>query len=124
MALDGLLSERQRIQVGYQAANRILTNPVFDDMVSAAAARGSRAGNTLVGLAPLLLNFSHWGFESESEDGHAFRIEVTDAHAFPNDLVPIVQGLIEYLTTRVFDARLRVTAARPTRDQIVFSASE
>ena len=32
----------------------------------------------------------------------------------------MVQGLIEYLTTRVFDTRLRVTSQRPTAERIIF----
>jgi len=122
MASDGFQSDRQWVQVGFQVASRILTNHVFDDMVSAAAARGDRAGHTLIGLAPLLLNFSHWSFESRSDDGRHFRVEVTEAEEFPKGLALIVQGLIEYLSTRVFGERSHVCSERPTPDTLVFCA--
>lgn len=120
--LTGIRSRRDWVQVGFQVANGILTNHVFDEMVRSACARGPRAGQTLVGLAPLLLNFSTWSFHNEREDGRAFRIEVHDARQIPDSLVLIVQGLVEYLSTRVFDERIPVSAERPAPDRLVFHA--
>ena len=34
--------------------------------------------------------------------------------------VEVVQGLVEYLTMRVFDTRIAVTSERPTPDHILF----
>jgi hypothetical protein len=120
---SGVQSSRQRVQVGFQVASGILTNHVYDEMVRSASARGPRAGHALIGLAPLLLNFTRWSFHNESEDGRTFRIDVTDATEIPDGLVLVVQGLIEYLTTRVFEDRFVVSGSRPTGDEIIFGGT-
>ena len=118
--LSGMREKGQWAEIGFQTASSFLNTPVFDEMVRSACALGTRAGPALVRLSHLLLSFSEWEFHNESEDGHHFRIEVADARALPDGVIRVAQGLIEYLTTRVYGTRLRVTASRPTATTALF----
>jgi hypothetical protein len=106
--------------VGVSAAERLFASEVYKNFVATAENRGRRAGATLVGLAPLLCNFTRWSYDPGPEDGNEFTVEVRDAERFPDLLRFLAQGFIQYLGERVNDAPVRVESERPSPDCIVY----
>jgi len=110
-------------QLGFEAAEQLLSGHAYEGMVRAASKRGDRSGFALVHLVPLFLNFSEWRFEQDPGDGSVYHVEATDAEPLPDAFVALLQGIIEYLSQRVRGIRLSVSGERVARDRIVFRAT-
>jgi hypothetical protein len=109
-------------QVGFEAAEELLSADAYRGLVDSGARRGERSGFTLVHLVPLFLNFSEWSFDPEPDDGSVYRVEIAQAEPLPDALVAILQGFIEYLSQMVRGSRLSVSSEWLDRDRLVFRA--
>jgi hypothetical protein len=109
-------------QLGFEAAEQLLSADAYRGLVDSGARRGDRSGFTLVHLVPLFLNFSEWSFDPEPGDGSVYRVEIAQAEPMPDAVVAIAQGFIEYLSQTVRGSRLAVSSERVGRDRIVFRA--
>jgi hypothetical protein len=121
LAADGRSRERWP-QVGFEAAEELLSAETYRGLVDSGTQRGDRSGFALVHLVPLFLNFSKWSFEPEPEDGSVYRVGVAEAEPMPDAAVALIQGIIEYLSQLVRRRRLSVSSQRVGRDRIIFSA--
>jgi hypothetical protein len=109
-------------QVGFEAAEELLSADTYRGLVDSGTQRGDRSGFALVHLVPLFLNFSKWSFEPEPGEGSVYRVEVAEAEPMPDAFVAIVQGIIEYLSQLVRGQRLAVSSERLGPDRIVLRA--
>lgn len=80
-----------------------------------------REGNLVASLAGAIFNVSRWRFLVDADDPAIHRIEAVDAEELPEVSRLAAQGFIEYTTTRLSGAPLRVTSERIGRGRIVFT---
>jgi len=80
-----------------------------------------REGNLVASIAGAIFNVSRWRFRVDATDPAIQHIEVTEAEALPEISRLAAQGFIEYSTSRLSGAPVRVTSERIGRDRIVFT---
>jgi hypothetical protein len=81
---------------------------------------GHRVGTITATMGAVLYNFSRWSFESDAESA-AFQTTVDDAYYYPEPLMYVGEGFIQYLAQNLLPGRkVEVEAARTAPDQIVF----
>ena len=80
-----------------------------------------REGNLVASIAGAIFNVSRWRFRIDATDPALQHIEVTEADALPETSRLAAQGFIEYTTSRLSGAPVRVTSERTGRDRIVFT---
>ena len=115
-------SREQWPQVGFEAAERLLSAETYRGLVDSGTQRGDRSGFALVHLVPLFLNFSKWSFDPEPSDGSVYRVGVAEAEPMPDSVVAIVQGVIEYLSQLVRGHRLVLSSQRVGSGRIILTA--
>jgi len=79
---------------------------------------GNRAGEALVQLAKLLLNFGAWSYLQPSPE-HAV-IEAREVKALPETLRFAIEGLIQVLVPKFLGMTVIVSSERPAPDRILF----
>jgi len=81
---------------------------------------GHRVGTITATMGAVLYNFSRWSFESDVESA-AFQTTVDDAFYYPEPLMYVGEGFIQYLAQNLLPGRkVEVKSARTAPDQIVF----
>ena len=55
-------------------------------------------------MGAVLYNFTRWSFESDAESG-AFRTDVDDARDYPEHLVTVGEGFIQYLAQHLLTGK-------------------
>jgi hypothetical protein len=72
-------------------------------------------------MGAVLYNFTRWSFESDAESG-AFRTIVDDARDYPEHLLAVGEGFIQYLAQHLLTGRkVEVSGVRVSPDRVVFS---
>jgi hypothetical protein len=109
------------IESGARAADRLASSQVYERFVASAGAARSReeAGRVLVGMAPLIFNFSRWIYRSDP-GGNRFHVDVEDAGPIPDVLRHIGEGFIGRLASLVNGVPVRMTSQRPAPDRMEF----
>jgi len=118
------------VRRGARAAERLFALGIYQQLrrgeVIAEEIRSSGSmwtqqdGAIMASLAGAIFNFSTWRFVADPENRGGHRIEVTDAAVLPEVARFAAQGFIEYASTRLAKAPVRVTSQRPTPDRVVF----
>jgi hypothetical protein len=108
------------VEFGREAAESLLANPAFTGIFEATTRRKGHetGGPLLMKLTELMLNFSRWKYTGVSPD--EFCVEVSEAADFHEHARHAAQGMIEFFASRLFETRLDMTSARPSRDRILF----
>jgi len=84
---------------------------------------GTRVGNLMVTLAPVMFNFTRWRFELDPGlPIHAFKVIVSDAAQLPDCARFTAQGFIAYLAHSAAGLSVHVTSQRTPDGRIIFSA--
>jgi hypothetical protein len=118
------------VRRGARAAERLFTLGIYqqlrrgekiaEEIRSSGSAWSQQDGAIMASLAGAIFNFTSWRFVADAAQRGAHRIEVSDAAALPEVARFAAQGFIEYVSTRLAQAHVRVTSARPSPDRIVF----
>jgi hypothetical protein len=103
---------------GRQATRRWLREGLFPVPVDDGTNLTEMAGEVLLMLPELLLNFGRWSFSGSSIS--EFQIDVLGAGAVPNHVRHAVQGGLETLIHHVTGRNIDVTSARPSFDHIEY----
>jgi hypothetical protein len=82
---------------------------------------GNRAGEALVQLARLLLNFGEWSY-CQSSPQHAV-IEARQVQQLPETLRFAIEGLIQVIVPEILGMAVTVSSERPAPDQVLFHCS-
>jgi hypothetical protein len=119
------------VRRGARAAERLFAAGLYlqlergEEMGAEKRKRGEgwteREGNLVASLAGAIFNVSHWRFRIDADDPTLQRIEAVEAEALPEVSRLAAQGFIEYTTSRLSGAPVRVTSERIGRDRIVFT---
>jgi hypothetical protein len=80
-----------------------------------------REGNLIASIAGAIFNVSRWRFRVDATDPAIHCIDVTEAESLPEVSRLAAQGFIEYTTSRLSGAPVRVTSERIGRDRIAFT---
>jgi hypothetical protein len=108
--------EYYKIQ-GRRAAESLLARSSVKRVVEAALERGERAGQSLVGVASLVYSVGRWSFEGDLRE---FRIELSEAEAFPELSLWAISGCAETLFQQIGDRGFEVNFTRPDPDLVIF----
>ncbi len=102
---------------GASAAERMLSG-TDESFAVAPGSWGLRVGQTMMGIAKLLYNFSAWSFRPAG--ARVFEIEVSEARDYPDPARYAAQGFLRCFAERAAGVPMQVKSARPTPDRIVF----
>lgn len=118
------------VRRGARAAERLFTLGIYqqlrrgekiaEEIRSSGSTWTQQDGAIMASLAGAIFNFTSWRFVADAEQRGAHRIEVSDAAALPEVARFAAQGFIEYVSTRLAQAHVRVTSERPSPERIVF----
>lgn len=130
MELEGGGRPEYIVRRGARAAERLFTLGIYqqlrrgekiaEEMRSSGSAWSQQDGAIMATLAGAIFNFTSWRFVADPEQRGAHRIEVSDAAALPEVARFAAQGFIEYVSTRLAKAHVRVTSERPSPERVVF----
>jgi hypothetical protein len=130
MELEGGGRPEYIVRRGSRAAERLFSLGIYqqlrrgeqiaEEIRSSGSMWSQQDGAIMASLAGAIFNFSKWRFVADAENRGAHRIEVNDAAALPEVARFAAQGFIEYVSTRLAKAHVRVTSERPASDRIVF----
>jgi hypothetical protein len=119
------------VRRGARAAERLFAAGLYlqrergEEMGAEKRKRGEgwceREGNLVASHAGAIFNVSRWRFRIDADDPTIHRIEAVEAAALPEVSRLAAQGFIEYTTSRLSGAPVRVTSERIGRDRIVFT---
>lgn len=129
MELEGGGRPEYIVRRGARAAERLFTLGIYqqlrrgekiaEEMRSSGSAWSQQDGAIMASLAGAIFSFTSWRFVADPERG-AHRIEVSDAAGLPEVARFAAQGFIEYVSTRLAKAHVRVTSERPSPERVVF----
>lgn len=102
---------------GSRAADRLLTG-AYGSFDAAPGTWGPRVGQTMIGIAKLLYNFTTWSFREVDEE--VFEIEASEARDLPDPARYTAQGFIRWFAERTSGGPVHVTSERPEPDRIVY----
>jgi hypothetical protein len=106
---------------GMRAAERLHKMGLYGQFEASYETWGHKVGTISATMGAVLYNFSRWTFQSEPETG-SFRTIIDEAIDYPEPLLAIGEGFIEYLVRHLVpNAKVEVTAKRTRPDQVVFS---
>jgi hypothetical protein len=130
MEIEGGGRPEYVVRRGARAAERLFTLGIYqqlrrgekiaEEIRSAGSAWTQQDGAIMASLAGAIFNFTSWRFVADPEQRGAHRIEVSDAAGLPEVARFAAQGFIEYVSTRLAQAHVRVTSERPAPDRVVF----
>ncbi|HKC50852.1 MAG TPA: hypothetical protein VKF60_08670 [Myxococcota bacterium] len=108
---------------GRRAAERLHKTGLYGQFEASIETWGHQVGTITATMGAVLYNFTRWSFESDA-DTASFRTIVDDAREYPEHLLAVGEGFIEYLAQHLRTGRkVQVTAARVSPDRVVFSGS-
>jgi hypothetical protein len=118
------------VRRGARAAERLFALGIYqqlrrgeaiaEEIRSSGSTWSQQDGAIMASLAGAIFSFTTWRFAADPEDRGEHRIEVSDAAALPEVARFAAQGFIEYVSTRLVKAHVRVTSERPAPDRVVF----
>lgn len=106
---------------GMRAAERLHKLGLYGQFEASVETWGHRVGTITATMGAVLYNFSKWTFESDPETG-SFRTIIDEARDYPEPLLPIGEGFIQYLAAHLLpNAKVEVSSKRTAPDQVVFT---
>lgn len=130
MEIEGGGRPEYVVRRGARAAERLFALGIYqqlrrgeqlaEEIRSSGSTWTQQDGALMASLAGAMFNFTSWRFVADPEGRGAHRIEVSDAAALPEVARFAAQGFIEYTSTRLARAHVRVTSERPAPDRVVF----
>ena len=106
---------------GRRAAERLHRMGLYGQFEASVDTWGHRVGTITATMGAVLYNFTRWSFESDAESG-AFRTIVDDARDYPEHLLAVGEGFIQYLAQHLLTGRkVEVSGVRVSPDRVVFS---
>ncbi len=105
---------------GVRSAVRLHKIGVYRQFEASVDTWGARVGKIATTMAAVIYNFTRWTFENGGTIGD-FKIIVDEARDFPEIARLTTQGFIEYTSKAVSGGDARVTSARVTPDQVVYT---
>ena len=106
---------------GRRAAERLHRMGLYGQFEASVDTWGHRVGTITATMGAVLYNFTRWSFESDAESG-AFRTIVGDARDYPEHLLAVGEGFIQYLAQHLLTGRkVEVSGVRVSPDRVVFS---
>jgi hypothetical protein len=106
---------------GMRAAERLHKLGLYGQFEASVETWGHRVGTITATMGAVLYNFSRWSFESQP-DGNSFRTIIDEALHYPEPLIAIGEGFIQYLAQHMLpDYKIEVNGRRTRPDQIVFT---
>ena len=121
IALEGGRDVRRYLRErGKRAAERLHKMGLYGQFEASIEAWGHRVGTITATMGAVLYNFSRWTFESDAENG-SFETIVDDARHYPDHLLAVGEGFIQYLAQHLLkDRKVEITSARVSPDRVVF----
>ena len=105
---------------GTRAAERLHKMGLYGQFEATIETWGHRVGTITATMGAVLYNFSRWCFESDVE-AQTFQTTVDDATHYPDPLIAVGEGFIEYLAQNLLPGRkVEVSGKRTKPDQIIF----
>jgi hypothetical protein len=130
MEIEGGGRTEYLVRRGARAAERLFALGIYqqlrrgeaiaEEIRSSGSLWSQQDGAIMASLAGAIFSFTTWRFVADAENRGEHRIEVSDAAALPEVARFAAQGFIEYVSTRLAKAHVRVTSERPAPDRIVF----
>ncbi len=106
---------------GRRAAERLHRMGLYGQFEASVETWGHRVGTITATMGAVLYNFTRWSFESDA-DSAAFRTIVDDARDYPEYLLAVGEGFIQYLAQHLLTGKkVEVSGVRVSADRIVFS---
>jgi hypothetical protein len=106
---------------GRRAAERLHRMGLYGQFEASVETWGHRVGTITATMGAVLYNFTRWSFESDADSG-AFRTIVDDARDYPEYLLAVGEGFIQYLAQHLLTGKkVEVSGVRVSADRIVFS---
>jgi hypothetical protein len=105
---------------GKRAAERLHKMGLYGQFEATVETWGHKVGTITVTMGAVIYNFTKWSFESDEDNG-TFQTTVDEAHSYPDALLAVGEGFIQYLAEHLLPGRkIEVTSQRLTPDRIVF----
>lgn len=105
---------------GKRAAERLHKMGLYGQFEATVETWGYKVGTITATMGAVIYNFTKWSFASDPENG-SFQTTVDDARDYPDALLAVGEGFIEYLAENLLPGRkVEVTSQRLTADRIVF----
>ena len=105
---------------GKRAAARLHKMGLYGQFEATVETWGAKVGTITATMGAVLYNFTKWSFESFPDDG-SFQTTLSEARDYPEELLPVGEGFIQYLAENLLpDRKVQVTSERVTPDRIVF----
>jgi hypothetical protein len=79
---------------------------------------GRRTGESMLGIARMLYNFTTWSFAELPDDVHEVRVD--GAAAFPDAARETAHGFLFEYATRAAGRPVVIESSRPTSDRLVY----
>jgi hypothetical protein len=106
---------------GRRAAERLHKMGLYGQFDATVETWGHRVGTITATMGAVLYNFTKWSFDSEPETA-SFRTTLDEASDYPDHLVVIGEGFIEYLAEHLLPGRkVEVCGKRVSASRIVFT---
>jgi hypothetical protein len=115
--------EEYLVERGWRAAERLAQAGIYRQLGADGASGkswGARVSNLVSKISGLLYNFTRWSVD-EPENAMVLHVVVDDAKAFVDECRYTAQGFVAYAATLMAGGPVKVTSARPTPNQIVYT---
>jgi len=115
--------EEYLVERGWRAAERLQQAGIYrqlgaDD--SDGKSWGVRVANLVSKISGLLYNFTRWSVD-EPENARVLHVTVDDAKDFADECRYTAQGFVAFAATMMAGGPVKITSARPTPNQIVYT---
>ena len=105
---------------GKRAAERMHKMGLYGQFEATVETWGHKVGTITATMGAVIYNFTKWSFETDADNG-TFQTTVDDARNYPDALLAVGEGFIQYLAENLLPGRkIEVTSQRLTPDRIVF----
>ena len=105
---------------GKRAAERMHKMGLYGQFEANLETWGYKVGTITATMGAVIYNFTKWSFESDPDNG-SFQTTVDDARDYPDALLAVGEGFIQYLAENLLPGhKIEVTSQRLTADRIVF----
>lgn len=115
--------EEYLVERGWRAAERLQQAGIYRQLGADDASGkswGARVANLVSKISGLMYNFTRWSVD-EPENAKVLHVTVDDAKAFVDECRYTAQGFVAFAATMMAGGPVKVTSARPTPDQIVYT---
>jgi hypothetical protein len=114
--------EEYLVERGWRAAERLQQAGIYRQLGADDAGGkswGARVANLVSKISGLLYNFTRWSVDEP--DAKLLHVVVDDAKAFVDECRYTAQGFVAFAATMMAGGPVKVTSARPTPNQIVYT---